>query len=158
MRITALSYALICCLVPLAASAAEPDASPEPRALYTRIAKLASSLSGGEPIGAIASFDREMPGYASIAEHIQALTAQAEILCSIDIVADKEAGNPAADVHHLDLDWYMTLTSRAATGPVERRRLRVTVALRRIKTGPNEDWRIISLTPDAIFAPIAIPR
>jgi hypothetical protein len=155
MRITALSCVLVC-LLPLAASAADPDASPEPRALYDRIAKLASSLSDGNPFRAIESFDKGMPDYNSIVEHIQALTDQAQILCKIDVVSDKEAGNPAADVHHLDLDWYMTLTSKADSGPVERRRLRVEVAARRIKTKSGEDWRILSLTPASIFDPIKI--
>src|SRR6185312_393772 len=150
MRITALSWALICFL-PLVASAAGVDA-------YTRMSKLASSLSEGDAFRAAESFDRNMPGYHSILEHIQALTEQTQILCSIDVVSDKEADNPAADVHHLDLDWYMTLTSKLDTGPVERRRMRVEVTLRRIKTKSGEDWRIVSLAPATIFDPIAIPR
>jgi hypothetical protein len=95
-----------------------------------------------------------MPGYHSVVEHIQALTAQTDILCSIDVVTDKESG----DSHHLDLDWYMTLTSKLGGGPVERRRQRVEVTLRRIKTKSGEDWRIVSLAPATIFDPIAIPR
>lgn len=149
MRITALS-ALIC-ILPLVASAADVDA-------YTRMSKLASSLSAGDAFRAIESFDRDMPGYHSVVEHIQALTEQTQILCSIDVVSDKEADNAAADVHHLDLDWYMTLTSKLDGGPVERRRKRVEVTLRRIKTRSGADWRIISLTPAAIFDPITIPR
>lgn len=149
MRITALS-ALIC-ILPLLASAADVDA-------YTRMSKLASSLSEGDAFRAVESFDRDMPGYHSLVEHIQALTEQTQILCSIDVVSDKEADNPAAEVHHLDLDWYMTLTSKVDGGPVERRRKRVEVTLRRIKTRSGTDWRIVSLEPAAIFDPITIPR
>ena len=151
MRTTALNCAAICLILTLGASAADVDA-------YTRMSKLASSLSDGNAFSAIESFDRGMPGYQSAVEHIQALTQQAEILCSIDVVSDKEADDPAADVHHLDLDWYMTLTSKLDTGPVERRRMRVGVTLRRIKTKSGEDWRIVSLAPASIFDPIAIPR
>jgi len=150
MRITALNCAAICLVLTLTVSAADTDA-------YTRIARMASSLSSGEPVGAIESFDRGMPGYNTIVERIQALTEQTQILCSIDVVADKEADNPAADVHHLDLDWYMTLTSKMDGGPVERRRTRVEVTMRRIKTRSGEDWRIASLAPATIFDPIVIP-
>lgn len=151
MRVTAPNCAAICLVLTWGASAANVDA-------YTRMSKLASSLSGGDAFRAVESFDRDMPDYHSTVEHIQALTEQAEILCSIDVVADKEADNPAADVHHLDLDWYMTLTSKMDTGPVERRRMRVEVTLRRIKTKSGEDWRIVALAPAAIFDPIAIPH
>ena len=150
MRITALNAASICLVLTLAASAADTDA-------YSRMSKLASSLSDGDAFRAVESFDRDMPGYHSVVEHIQALTQQAEILCSIDVVTDKEADDPAADVHHLDLDWYMTLTSKMDTGPVERRRTRVQATLRRIKTKSGEDWRIVSLAPATIFDPIKIP-
>jgi hypothetical protein len=149
MRITALSALIY--ILPLVASAADVDA-------YTRMSKLASSLSEGDAFRAIESFDRDMPGYHSVVEHIQALTEQTQILCSIDVVSDKEADNAAADVHHLDLDWYMTLTSKVDGGPVERRRKRVEVTLRRIKTRSGADWRIVSLAPAAIFDPITIPR
>ncbi|HVW10233.1 MAG TPA: hypothetical protein VHC90_16715 [Bryobacteraceae bacterium] len=135
---------------------ADPNASPEPQALYSRIAKMASALSDGDAYRAIESFDKNMPGYNSIVEHIQALTEQTEILCSIEVVSDKEADNPAADIHHLDLDWFMTLTSKADGGPVERRRMRVEVAARRVKTKSGEDWRIIELSPASIFDPIKI--
>jgi uncharacterized protein YbaA (DUF1428 family) len=151
MRITALSGAAICLVFTLAASAADVDA-------YTRMSKLASSLSDGDAFRAVESFDRDMPGYHSVVEHIQALTEQTEILCSIDVVTDKESDDPKTDVHHLDLDWYMTLTSKMDTGPVERRRTRVEVTLRRIQTKAGEDWRIVSLAPATIFNPIAIPR
>ncbi len=151
MRITALSGAALCLVFTLGASAAGVDA-------YTRMSKLASSLSDGDAFRAAESFDRDMPGYHSIVEHIQALTQQTEILCSIDVVSDKEADDPKADVHHLDLDWYMTLTSKMDTGPVERRRVRVAATLRRIKTKSGEDWRIVSLAPATIFDAIAIPR
>jgi hypothetical protein len=149
MRITALNSAALCLILTFAASAAGTDA-------YTRMAKLASSLSDGDAFRAVESFDRDMPGYHSVVERIQALTEQAQILCSIDVVTDREADNPAADVHHLDLDWYMTLKSKAETGPVERRRMRVQVALRRMETKSGEDWRIVSLAPLAMFDPITI--
>jgi hypothetical protein len=119
---------------------------------YVRITKLASYLSDGEPVGALEAFDKNMPGYGAIAADIGALAAQTEVLCAIDVVADKEADDDSANIHHLDLDWYMMLKSRADTALVERRRRRVAVTLER-KAGV---WRIDSLEPLEILAPIGI--
>ncbi len=157
MRITALSALLITLL----SGAAITQAAPEQEAPYTRaIAKLASFLSDNEPVGALEAFDKAMPRYGAIAEAIQGLIAQSEILCSIDVVEDKEADKVDADVHHLDLDWYMTLKSRGDESQVQSRRLRVAVTLQRTqvtkggKTTPV--WRITSLTPEKIFAPMTL--
>ncbi len=127
---------------------------------YTRVSKLAAYLSDGESVGALEAFDKNMPRYGAIAEKIQALSAQTEVLCSIDVVEDKEADNDASDVHHLDLDWYMMLKSKTDTSLVERRRQRVAVTFQRfqVKSGRNMVgvWRITSISPEEILAPLAI--
>ena len=125
---------------------------------YLPVSKLASFLSDGEPVGALESFDKNMKDYGAIAENIAALAAQTEILCSIDIVADKEADDASTDVHHLDLDWYMTLKSKADNARLEKRRMRVavTVQLLRAKANAPRVWRITSLSPEEILAPITI--
>ena len=115
---------LVCFLCFLAV-AAEPDTP------YGRMSKLAAYLSDGETVGALETFDKDMKGYSAIAADISALAAQTEVLCSIDPVADKEADDEAADVHHLDLDWYMMLKSRTDEALVERRRQRVAVTMQR---------------------------
>jgi len=141
MRTIALS-AIVCAF----AIAASPDTP------YTRVSKLASYLSDGEPVGALEAFDKKMPGYGEVAADVQALAAQNQVLCSIDVVGDKEQDDDSASVHHLDLDWYMTLTSRADEGLVERRRERVAVTLQRY----GKDWRITSISPEQILAPLAV--
>ncbi len=80
---------------------------------YTRIAKLASYISAGDTVGALETFDKSLANYGRISEYLTALSTQADVLCAIQVVADKEADDAKADVHHLDLDWYMTLKSRA---------------------------------------------
>jgi hypothetical protein len=158
MRITALSLCgtgvFACAFLCALALAAEPE-TPD-----TRLAKLASYLSDGETVGALEAFDKDMKGYGAIAGDIAALTAQTEVLCSIDVVADKEADDESSDIHHLDLDWYMMLKSRTDESLVERRRLRVAVTMQRFykKSGKNYVgiWRIISLAPEEILAPITI--
>lgn len=119
---------------------------------YTRIAKLATYISGGDAVGALETFDKSLTDYGAIAEDLTALSTQTDVLCAIDVVADKEADDEASDVHHLDLDWYMTLTSRADTSLTEKRRVRVAVTIQRFKT----KWRITALSPITILAPITI--
>ena len=150
---------LLCIFLCLTLGAVQAAPAP-PETPYIRIAKLASSLSDGEPTGALDAFDKSSKRYAAIAELIQALSAQTEFLCSIDVVEDKEADNDSADIHHLDLDWYMTLKSRADASQIESRRQRVAVTMQRItsKSGRNTvtGWRITELSPEKILAPITI--
>ena len=119
---------------------------------YTRIAKLATYISGGDATSALEAFDKSMKNYGEVSEDLTALAAQSDVLCAIDVVADKEADNEASDVHHLDLDWYMRVTSRADAGLTDPRRVRVAVTIQRFKT----KWRITALSPVTIFDPITI--
>lgn len=137
--------------------AAPPKHASEPETPYLRIAKLASFLSDGEAQGALEAFDRNMPRYAAIAEDLQALAAQTEVLCAISVIADREEGDDAAAVHHLDLDWYMTLKSRGDSALAESRRQRVAVTMQRFaaKSGAVV-WRITALSPETILAPITV--
>ena len=148
MRITARKAGVFACAFVCTLLTAAPPDTP-----YTRVSKLASYLSDGESVGALEAFDKNMQRYGAIAEKIQALSAQTEVLCSIDVVEDKEADNDASDVHHLDLDWYMMLKSKTDSSLVERRRQRVAVTLQR---NSRRVWRITSLSPEEILAPIAI--
>jgi hypothetical protein len=141
MRTIALSLLAVCLLL-----AADVDTP------YTRMAKLATYISGGDTVGALEAFDKSLANYGKISEDLAALSAQTEVLCSIDVVADKEADDAKADIHHLDLDWYMRLTSRADPGLTESRRTRIVVTIQRF----NTKWRITALTPDTILAPITI--
>ncbi len=130
--------------------------APEADTPYTRIAKLAGYISDGETVGALEAFDKNGKRYAVIAEDIQALAAQTEVLCSITVVEDKEAEDDASDIHHLDLDWFMTLKSRSDGGLVERRRERVAMTMERIAGKNGKSWRITSLSPETILAPITV--
>lgn len=124
----------------------------EPETPFLRVAKLASSLSDGVLSGALESFDKSNPRYSAIAEKLEALTVQADVLCSIDVVEDKESG----DDHRLDLDWYMTLKSKGNENLVERRRMRVAVTMKKFVVKQASVWRIVSLSPEEILDPIAI--
>jgi hypothetical protein len=146
MRTIALSVLGVNLLLAASLLAADVDTP------YVRIAKTATYISAGDTVGALEAFDKSLTNYGKIAEDLTALSAQADVLCAIEVVSDKEADDAKADIHHLDLDWYMTLTSRADTGLTEKRRVRVAVTIQRF----NAKWRITALSPDSILAPITI--
>src|SRR5690242_13294641 len=64
------------------------------------IAKLASSLSQNDAVGALAAFDSRMKDYGSVESYINALVSQTDVLCAIDVVQDKQSG----DARTLDVD------------------------------------------------------
>jgi hypothetical protein len=113
------------------------------------IADLATSLSESDPDGVLRYFDSQMKDYGTIEADIEALTAQADISCAIDIVKDDESNG----VHKLDLDWFMELKSQGGNSQLERRRERVQVEMREIKG----KWKITALSPLSILGPIQIP-
>jgi hypothetical protein len=115
----------------------------------TALAELASALSRNDAVSASEVFDKSMNGYATIESALEALTAQSDILCAIDIVSDKDDG----DTQSLDVDWYMELKSQTPSGPVERRRERVALRMNRVRG----KWRITSFSPLRILAPVTIP-
>lgn len=115
---------------------------------YTEIASLAAALGENNAAGAISYFDSHMSGYGDIEQKIEALTAQDEISCGIEVVSDAEKNG----VHQLDLDWFMQLTTQGETKQMERRRQRVEVEMRQIKG----KWKITALSPVGIFDPIVI--
>jgi hypothetical protein len=144
MRTTGLSVALAvitasACILPALAAEQTPFAS---------LANLASALSESDSDSALEVFDSQMKSYGEIERNIEAMTAQTDVSCSIDIVTDVEENG----VHKLDLDWYMQLKSLNDDAQLERRRERVQVEMRQIKG----KWKITSLTPLSILDPLRI--
>jgi hypothetical protein len=113
------------------------------------IAELASALSQNNSVNALQVFDSKMQGYSSIESNIEALVAQTDILCAIDIVDEKET----AAGRELDVDWYMQLKSQLPNGPTERRRERVILGMKLVRG----QWKIASLSSARIIAPITLP-
>ena len=144
MRITGLSFGLLLfsCFVSCLNAAAEQTP-------LAAIADLATDLSESDPDGVLRYFDSQMKDYGTIEADIEALTAQADISCAIDIVKDDESNG----VHKLDLDVFMELKSQGGNSQLERRRERVQVEMREIKG----KWKITALSPLSILGPIQIP-
>jgi hypothetical protein len=140
MRITGLSFGLL--LLSCLAVAAEQTP-------FAAIAELATALSENDPDGVLRYFDSQMKDYGAIEANIEALAAQADVSCAIDIVKDDDSNG----MHKLDLDWFMELKSQGANPQVERRRERVQVEMREIKG----KWKITALSPLSILGPIQIP-
>jgi hypothetical protein len=143
MRITARR-----CSVPLAVFAAGVLLAAAEQTPFDSLAKLASALSENDSDEALEYFDTHMQSFGQIEQKLEALTAQAEINCAIDVVADVETNG----VHKLDLDWFMQLKSQIDDSQFERRRERVQVEMRRFKNV----WKITSLSPITIFNPLQI--
>jgi hypothetical protein len=112
------------------------------------LANLATALTNADSDDALDLFDSNMKSFPEIEQKIEALTAQDDINCAIDIVTDEETGG----VHKLDLDWFMQLKSQIDDSQLERRRVRVQVEMRQIKGV----WKIVSISPSTIFDPIQI--
>jgi membrane-bound lytic murein transglycosylase B len=112
------------------------------------LAKLATALSDSDADSALDFFDSHMKSYGEIEQKLEALTAQADISCAIDVVDDMEADG----VHKLDLDWFMELKSQIDDSQLERRRERVQVEMRQFKGV----WKITALSPISIFDPLKI--
>jgi hypothetical protein len=111
---------------------------------YLALARLATALSQNDGPAALAEFDHSMPDYGAVESAIQALTAQTDVLCAIEIVEQKDSV--------ADTDWYLQLKPRGEGGEAVRRRSRVSVTLREIRG----KWRIVALTPLSILAPITV--
>jgi hypothetical protein len=113
-----------------------------------RLAKLATYLSENSAPEALACFDPRMKDYAVIEADIGAIGAQTDVLCAIDIVSEHGEGEDRT----LDTDWFVELRSQAEGGPVERRRERVELRMKK----DAAKWKIVAMAPVSILDPIHI--
>jgi hypothetical protein len=113
-----------------------------------RLAKLATYLSENSVPEALACFDPRMKDYPAIEADLGAIGAQTDVLCAIDVVSEHGEGEERT----LDTDWFVELRSQADLGPVERRRERVQLRMKRDAT----KWKIVAMAPVSILDPIHI--
>jgi len=142
MRITARNSCIAALIVSTVVLAA--DATP-----FVSLAKLATALSENDSGEALSYFDSHLKNYGAIEANLDAIVAQADVTCAIDVVTDEEA---AGGVHKLDLDWYMTLKSQGDDPQIERRRERVQVEMRQI----GGRWKITGISSPGILDPIRL--
>lgn len=146
MRTTGLSLGISGCLVLISLFGLKAHAAEETP--FSVLAQLATALSENDVDGALSAFDPAMKDRGEIENRLEALVKQADIACSLDIVADDETGA----IHKLDVDWLFELTSQADESRLQRRRERVAIEMRLVKG----HWRITSLSPLKILDPLLV--
>lgn len=113
------------------------------------ITKMASALSEGNGLAFLDRVDHRMPDYQTLERNILALTAQNEVLSSVERLKDEGDEN----TRNLELDWFLQIRSRETNGGIERRRQTVKCGIERQK----KKWKVMSLAPVSLFAP-PVPR
>ena len=113
------------------------------------LTKLAARLSDGNLPGALDAFSNTMPGYGDLAKNVDALTAQYDIICVIEI--REESGDEKR--RKADTEWFVQLKSRLEDGPTARRTTVVQIATERFV----DKWRITSMEPQSLLAPPPVP-
>lgn len=113
------------------------------------VTKMAAALSEGNGLAFLDRLDHRMPDYQTIEQNILALTAQNEVLSSVEVLKDEGDEN----ARNLELDWFLQIRSREANGGIERRRQTVKCRIERQK----KKWKVMSLEPVSLFAP-PVPR
>ncbi len=116
--------------------------------VYALLSSLSSYFSEGNGPGAITAFAKTMPGYASIEANIMALTAQADILCVIELI-DEEGDEQKRKA---EVSWFLEIKSKESNGPTERREQNVKLAFEK----QGNDWKIVSIDPASILDPLKI--
>lgn len=111
---------------------------------------MAAALTAVNPAQFMDAFDKSMPDYGKLKDHITALANQAEITSSIELLTDE--GDDAK--RSVDLDWYLQVRSLYPNGPIVTRREVVHCELGK----QGKRWKIVALKPIEFFAPVRLDR
>ncbi len=120
-------------------------ADPPPQDIVALFSGMATALSESNPAAFLSFLDRGMKDYHKLEAYVTALTTQAEVSCSVEFLTDD--GDEAKRT--VMVDWFLQITSRQDSGPLERRRENVTCQLTRNK----KSWKVMSLEPVELFRP-----
>jgi hypothetical protein len=137
-------------LAMLAAPVAALLADPPPEHIVALFSAMATALSESNPTAFLKPIDRNMKDYAKLEAYVRALTTQAEVSCSVEFLKDE--GDEAKRV--VMVDWFLQISSRQDSGPLERRRENVTCQL----THNKKSWTVMSLEPVELFRPPGAER
>ena len=134
-------------LLPFTPCLRAADAEEQVFELFTT---LASRLSGGDAAGFLDGFDKTMPGYEEFRASVAGLLQQAEVQSSIEF--RRNEGTGATRI--VEADWFLQIKERYETGAVTRRR--EIVKCRVEKAGKR--WKVFSLEPQSLFAPVKVGK
>ena len=129
----------------LAATVTALVADPPPEHIIALFSAMATALSESNSAAFLKPIDRGMKDYNKLAAYVVALTTQAEVTCSVEFLKDE--GDEAK--RSVTVDWFLQISSRQDSGPLERRRENVTCQLTRNK----KSWTVMSLEPVELFRP-----
>jgi hypothetical protein len=106
-----------------------------------------SGLSAGKPELFLEAFDSSAAEFEKLRAEVIALTSQAELSCSIEVLS-----NQGDDVmRSLTLDWILRIDRKDGNPGSARRQKTVKCQIR--KNGKK--WRIVSFDPLDLFTPLA---
>ena len=98
---------------------------------------VAGDLSQNNPTGFLDHFDRNMPGFATFRDEIEALLGSAEVGSAIEIVTDEGDDQKRT----MQLDWILAIADEQP----KRALLKCTIARQ------GKKWRITTLEPVEFF-------
>ena len=128
-------------LLMLTLFAQEPDCRSCPT-----LSHMASTLSEGDPVKFMQYLDKSMPGYEELRMNVEALTAQNDVACSLDVLRESEDNDRLTAL----VDWFVQLASKDGTGHVVRRRMQVEVTEQKTKGR----WKVTNIEPRGILDPV----
>ena len=104
---------------------------------------VATALSAGNPVAAMAAFDKSLSDFDQLSARFTALTAAFDLNNEID-VEDEQDSPSAAD---LTLQWTLTLTSQTNDTEHRTAEIHARVGLR------DGKWKIVAFSPIDLFDP-----
>ena len=104
----------------------------------------AEGLINDDSASVLDSFDRNMPGYAELQDHVIGLLAANNVGATIEVITD--AGDDRKRT--VELDWLLILSQKGATNsPQQTRRQAVKCTVER----RGKQWKITALEPVGFF-------
>ena len=104
----------------------------------------AEGLINDDSASFLDSFDRNMPGYAALQDHVKGLLAAYNVGATIEEITDEGDDRKRT----VELDWLLILTQKGATnGPQLTRRQVVKCTVER----RGKQWKITALEPTEFF-------
>ena len=113
--------------------------------IWDVLTRLASALSENDAGEFLRSFDRGMPGYATLSANVNGLVNQTDVQSSMEVVTDEgDTGTRKVEV-----DWILQVTRQQAAGGTVTRHERVRCRFMR----QGKRWKIVAFEPVSFLAP-----
>jgi hypothetical protein len=128
----------------LFAAAGAAFAADQQQQDFDLFSKIASALADNDPAVFIEAIDRDMPHFYDFRAMLTALSGEAELVSSVEVMEDK------GDEQHRDveLDWLLRIVGKDSHS-VEERHKAVKFRLER----KGKKWKIVAIDPMSFFAP-----